>query len=88
MCAVDMTIYVIGLCIHMPFTKVQHMQEVVSIVSGNLVGRKVMLLVRRISVLEDTIHCMSKNSFSPASGITVNDVVYMHVCAVHVVVYV
>ena len=52
--------------------KFQDMEAVEREVCKKLEGKKNLLLVKRSSVLEDTVHYMAKDGFNPSSGITVS----------------
>ena len=50
----------------------EDMEEVASTLQNRFVGRKVLMLVKRSSILDDTLHYMTKENFTPTSGITVS----------------
>ena len=55
-------------------TKFKDLDEVVKTLRNRLDGRRTLMLVKRHCVLDDVLHYMDKDTFSPTADITVSAV--------------
>ena len=52
---------------------IKEMKDVREVTARRFIGGKTLMLVGRDCVLEDTLHCMTKEGFDPTRPITVKD---------------